>query len=165
MESRIELDYKKSLERFRNLGDKYYEKGGEVFFDISDNLMKVSIFALGFIGIWLSISSNNKDSDLKVWLIFGIVLLSSSLLFGLWIKFRSNEFFNQWGDLYFTKHEKLYHYMKNTGKDSGEMLPEYIWKAEENKLNQHFSPWQFKVQIYLLGAGIISMGFVLLKLL
>ena len=133
---------------------------------VSNDLTTVSVFSLGFIGIWLSVKSNeNEGGYLGLFFTLGIVSIVASVLFGLWSRFEFNKFFNNWGDLYFTKNEKLYHYMKDTNRESGEIMPEYLWKIEESKLKNGLFPWQFKVQICLFGLGIILLMFVLLSIL
>ncbi len=159
----IEIDYEKSLKRFKDLGDEYYREGRKIFINASDDLIKSAIFLLGFVGLWFSFKLN-KNNSLKWLFIFGIMSVVASLLFGLWSKLESNKFFNKWGDLFFIKHQKLYHYMKDTGKRSGEELPEHLWMSEEEKLNDSFFPWQTKLQIYLLGIGIFLLTLIFLKI-
>jgi len=160
----IKLDFQKTSKRWGRYGEEYIKEGRSAMLFVVEKLFLVAIFLVGFTGTLIQIYGIENINKIErvilfITLIFGIL----SIIFAVWVLLQINNFMNHVGRIYESKSNKLMSYMKDTGKESGDQYPEYLW--DDRELKTDFLPWQFYVQVISFFGGLMLMVvFIILKL-
>lgn len=115
-----EFDYIKTADRWRRYSEEYFREARNIFFDLSRSLITLATF-LFILGVTiLQFSKIDNLPLLNKWLLIASwVFLLLSILFGLYLSLRSNDFLNGSGTAYEDSADKVIDHIVETQKDGG----------------------------------------------
>ena len=160
----IKFDFQETSKRWGRYGEEYIKEGRLAMIFVIEKLLIVAIFILGIIGTLIQIYKiENIDKAERIILFIALIFGVLSIIFAVWALLQINGFMNSVGRIYEIRAEKLKSYMLDTGKESGNQYPEYLWSDKELKTD--FLPWQFYIQVFFFFVGLVSIIiFIILKL-
>lgn len=124
------LDFNKTAERWRRLSEDYLEEARAYFSDVNKSALTVGTFLLGFMGVFIQLGDiQTSPLHERVVLAVAFILTTGSLLLGLWVFRKSNQFLNRSGRNYEKMSERLSDWMLRNGRGSDPKYPDEIYKG------------------------------------
>jgi hypothetical protein len=149
------LNFVKMADRWKKYGVSYQNEARRYWLEINKTCLTISIFVLGFVGIFLQIGDiSNEPSLNKILIGVGFITQIISIGFGITTVIKMNHFINTAADYYEMLSEKLNKWMLINRKGSGSVEPSEV--LENMQLPIWNNNWLTIVQIVTLAIGLLS---------
>lgn len=150
-------DYIKSANRWQIWGKNYHDKAGKYYLETSKGSLTIATFLLSFIGVFLEVNKTGIISCIdKALLGAGFILLTCSVVLGIYSLTELNKFLNHAGDYYESLSENLNRWMLKKHKTKGKTYPKEIFKGL--KFERESGNKLAYLQLYTLGAGFLCIA-------